>query len=41
MSETSTPYRKPLPLIDVWNKPFWDACREHRLVMQRDRATGP
>lgn len=39
MSETST-YRKPLPVIDVWNRPFWDACREHRLVMQRDRATG-
>lgn len=40
MNETSTPYRKPLPVIDVWNKPFWDACREHRLVMQRDSATG-
>ncbi|HSV54297.1 MAG TPA: OB-fold domain-containing protein [Burkholderiaceae bacterium] len=40
MSETSTPYRKPLPVIDVWNKPFWDACREHRFVMQRARATG-
>lgn len=40
MSDTSTPYRKPLPVIDVWSKPFWDACREHRLLMQRDIVTG-
>jgi uncharacterized protein len=40
MSETSTPYRKPLPVVDVWSRPFWNACREHRLLMQRDKATG-
>jgi uncharacterized OB-fold protein len=40
MSEISTPYRKPLPVIDVWSKPFWNACREHRLLMQRDNTTG-
>ena len=40
MADTSTAYRKPLPVLDVWNKPFWEACRQHRLVMQRDRRTG-
>jgi uncharacterized OB-fold protein len=40
MSETSTSYRKPLPVVDVWSKPFWTACHEHRLIMQRDRASG-
>lgn len=32
MSET---YSKPLPEITTLNKPFWDAAREKRLVMQR------
>ncbi|KQP19263.1 Zn-ribbon domain-containing OB-fold protein [Pseudorhodoferax sp. Leaf265] len=40
MSETSTPYSKPLPVVDVWNRPFWNACRDHRLLMQRDKAKG-
>ena len=31
---------KPEPIVDVWNKPFWDACREGRLVLQRCAATG-
>lgn len=26
---------KPQPIVDVWNKPFWDACRERRLTVQR------
>ncbi len=25
---------KPLPKIDPLNKPFWDAARDHRLVVQ-------
>jgi uncharacterized OB-fold protein len=29
-------YRKPMPRLDPWNKPFWDATREHRLLAQRD-----
>lgn len=31
---------KPTPLIDVWNAPFWNACREHRLLLQKCKATG-
>ncbi len=27
-------YTKPLPAIDNWNRPFWDATREQRLVAQ-------
>lgn len=30
----------PQPTIDVWNNPFWDACGEGKLKMQRCRATG-
>lgn len=33
-------YEKPLPTIDKWNRPFWDACREHRLTAQRCGETG-
>lgn len=33
---TPIAYRKPLPKIDVWNKPFWDACARGVLVAQRD-----
>lgn len=28
---------RPLPEPDDWSKEFWEACREHRLVMQRCR----
>ena len=34
----STPFfaaGMPLPALDVHTRPFWDACREHRLVIQR------
>lgn len=27
-------YRKPLPKIDALNRPFWEAAREGRLVVQ-------
>lgn len=28
------------PVVDVWNRPFWDACREGRLTLQRCGTTG-
>lgn len=28
-------YAKPLPEPDIESRPFWDAAREHRLVIQR------
>lgn len=31
---------RPRPVIDNWNRPFWDACRESRLTLQRCRDTG-
>lgn len=27
-------YTKPLPRVDGLNKPFWDAARQHRLLLQ-------
>lgn len=33
-------YDKPLPKIDALNKPFWEAARQHRLVVQRCPACG-
>jgi len=34
------PYTKPLPEISEVTRPFWDAAKEHRLVIQRSRGTG-
>jgi uncharacterized protein len=31
---------RPKPLLDNWNKPFWAACAEKKLVLQRCRETG-
>jgi uncharacterized OB-fold protein len=28
-------YAKPLPVPDTDSAPFWEACREHRLIAQR------
>jgi len=28
-------YEKPLPVIDPTTRPFWDAAKAHRLVVQR------
>ena len=28
---------RPIPLPDAWTQPYWDAAREHRLVIQRCR----
>ena len=41
MSEAeAAPYTKPLPEISPVSKPFWDAAREHRLLIQRSKKTG-
>lgn len=39
MAETP-PYTKPLPAITATSRPFWDAAREHRLLIQRSKKTG-
>lgn len=31
---------KPAPVVDVWNKRFWDACRERRVMVQQCATTG-
>ena len=31
---------RPVPLIDEQSRPYWDAAREHRLVLQRCGACG-
>jgi uncharacterized protein len=31
---------RPKPVIDNWNRPFWQACREQRLLLQRCAVTG-
>jgi uncharacterized protein len=28
------------PTLDPWSRPFWDACRERRLTLQKCRETG-
>ena len=33
-------YAKPLPKIDALNKPFWDAAKQNRLVVQVCTACG-
>jgi uncharacterized OB-fold protein len=33
-------YAKPLPEPNPVSKPFWDAAKEHRLLLQRSRRTG-
>jgi len=37
---STTTYDKPLPRIDTLTKPFWDAARENRLVVQHCTACG-
>ena len=33
-------YTKPLPEMSPVSKPFWDAAKEHRLLIQRSQKTG-
>lgn len=36
----TVPEPKTKPRLDAWSRPFWDACRRHRLVAQRARRSG-
>ncbi len=36
----SQAYKKPLPLIDDLSRPFWEAAKQHQLVVQRCRDCG-
>ncbi len=40
MSEPAAPYTRPLPEPAGATQPFWDAARQHRLVIQRSKNTG-
>ena len=33
-------YTKPLPVIEKWNAPYWQAAKRHEFVAQRCRACG-
>jgi len=33
-------YNKPLPKVNADNKPFWDGCKEHRLLFQKCKDCG-
>jgi uncharacterized OB-fold protein len=37
MSETEKPSvpRKPVPVVNTWARPFWDAAKEERLIIQK------
>ena len=40
MSDDAQAYGKPLPEPNAISKPYWDAARERRLVLQRSGKTG-
>jgi uncharacterized OB-fold protein len=33
-------YSKPLPVIETWNAPYWQAAKRHEFVAQQCRACG-
>ncbi|HXG21472.1 MAG TPA: Zn-ribbon domain-containing OB-fold protein [Methylomirabilota bacterium] len=33
-------YNKPLPVIESWNAPYWQAARRHEFVAQKCRSCG-
>jgi uncharacterized protein len=33
-------YNKPLPVIEKWNAPYWQAAKRHEFVAQQCRACG-
>lgn len=33
-------YTKPLPVVDVWSRPFWEACKAHKLIAQKCTQSG-
>ena len=40
MSASEAPPPRPLPVIDDESRPYWEAARDHRLVLQRCGACG-
>lgn len=36
----TTPYSKPLPEVTNDNRPFWEACKRHELLLQTCSACG-
>jgi uncharacterized OB-fold protein len=38
--DTMSEYKKPLPVIQPWSQGFWDAAKEHRLVVQECKDCG-
>src|SRR5262245_40238698 len=37
---TMAEYNKPLPVIETWNAPYWQAAKRHEFVAQQCRACG-
>jgi uncharacterized OB-fold protein len=37
---SAAPYARPLPDPTPTSQPFWDAAKQHRLVLQRSKKTG-
>lgn len=35
MNLTDEDLKKPLPVPTKWSKPFWDAAKEHRLILRK------
>ncbi|MGE0821844.1 MAG: Zn-ribbon domain-containing OB-fold protein [Candidatus Binatia bacterium] len=33
-------YKKPLPVIEKWSAPYWEAAKRHEFVAQKCRACG-
>jgi len=40
MIRTMLDYNKPVPVADFDSTPFWEGCRQHRLLLQRCSACG-
>jgi uncharacterized OB-fold protein len=40
VNDISTARPKPVPIVNTWGRPFWDAAREGHLVLQRCRDCG-
>ncbi len=39
-AQASEAYPQPLPLPDLDSQPYWDGCRRHELLLQRNKLTG-
>ena len=40
MNDETSGYNKPLPTPTPATQPFWDALRQHKLMLQRSKKTG-